>query len=71
MRKNDSPKVSYIEGEIQWKLIRLKFKERVTSKINPAQFPNKSSTVGSTSLRKDINEGAPRVPKHQERDLDS
>ena len=63
MRKNDSPKVSYIEGKIWWKLIRSNFKERVTSEINPAQFPKKSSTVGSASLRKDINEGTPRALK--------
>ena len=79
MRKNDSPKVPYIEGEIQWELICLKFKERVTREINPAQFPKKSSTVGFASLRKDwgtrnrknINEGAPHIPKHQGRNLDS
>ena len=57
------PKVSYIEGEIWWKLIRPSFKERVTSEINSAQFPKKSSTVGSAPLHKDINEGAPRVLK--------
>ena len=40
------------------------------SEINPTQFPEKFSTVRSASLRKDINEGAPRVSKRQERDLD-
>ena len=58
------PKVSYIEGEIWWKLIRPSFKKRVTSEMNPAQFPKKSLTVGYASLCKDLNEGAPRVPKH-------
>ena len=57
------PKVSYIEGEIWWKLIRPSFKERVTSEINPAQFSKKSLTVGSASLRKDLNEGVPRALK--------
>ena len=79
MRKNDSPKVPYIEGEIQWELICPKFKERVTSEINPAQFPKKSSTVGFASLRKvrgtrnrkNINDGVPHIPKRQGRDLDS
>ena len=70
MRKNDSPKVSYIEGKIQWKLTHPNFKKRVTSEINPAQVPKKSSTVGSASLRKDINEGVPCVSKRQERNLD-
>ena len=63
------PKVSYIKGKIWWKLIRSNLKERVTSEMNPTQFPKKSSTVGSMSLRKDLNEGAPHVPKCQERDL--
>ena len=63
------PQVSYIEGEVWWKLIHPSFKERVTSEINPAQFPKKSLTVGSTSLRKDLNESTPHVPKRQERDL--
>ena len=64
-----SPKVSYIEGEIWWKLIRPSFKKGVTSEMIPAQFPKKSLTVQSTSLRKDLNEGVPRVPNRQERDL--
>ena len=46
-----------------------KFQKRVMSEMNLAQFPKKSLTVGSASLRKDLNEGAPRVPKRQERDL--
>ena len=61
--------MSYIEGETWWKLIRPSFKKRVTSEINPIQFPKKSLTVGSASLRKDLNEGAPCVPKCQEHDL--
>ena len=63
------PKVSYIKGKIWWKLICPSFKKRVTSEINLTQFPKKSLTVGSASLRKDLNEGAPYVPKCQERDL--
>ena len=63
------PKVSYIEGEIWWKLIRPSFKKRVMSEINPTQFPKKSLIVGSASLRKDLNGGVPRVLKRQERDL--
>ena len=78
MRKNDSPKAPYIEDEIQWELIHSKLKERVTSEINPTQFPKKSSTIISASLckrlentkMKNINEGAPRILKRQERDLD-
>ena len=38
--------------------------------MNPAQFPKKSLTIGSALLRKDLNEGAPYVPKRQEHDLD-
>ena len=41
----------------------MKFKERITSKISPAQFPRKSSTVRSASLHKGTNEGVPRIPK--------
>ena len=81
-KKNDSPGMPYIEGEIEWELPRLKFDERVTNGKNPAQFPTKSSTVGSISRcrtwgtwsRKNLmafNEGASRISKRQERDLDS
>ena len=63
------PNVSYIEGKTWWKLIRPSFKKRVMSEINTAQFPKKSLTIGSASPRKDFNEGAPCVPKCQERDL--
>ena len=44
-------------------LIRIKFKERITSEISPAQFPRKSSTARSASLHKCTNECAPRMPK--------
>jgi len=62
--------VSYIEGKIWWKLIRPNLKERITSEINPAQIPKKSSTVDLRHFLKDLNKSVPRVPKRQERSLD-
>ena len=41
----------------------MKFKERITSGISPAQFPRKPSTARFVSLHKGTNECAPRIPK--------
>ena len=41
----------------------MKLKERITSKISPAQFPRKPSTARSASLYKGTNECAPCIPK--------
>ena len=41
----------------------MKFKERITSGISPAQFPRKPSTARSVSLHKGTNECAPCIPK--------
>ena len=41
----------------------MKFKERITSGISPAQFPRKPSTVRSVSLHKGTNECVPRILK--------
>ena len=41
----------------------MKFKERITSELSPAQFPRRSLTVRSASPRKGTNESAPHIPK--------
>ena len=63
------PKVSYIEGKIWWKLIRPSFKERVMGENKSRTISKEVFKLLDLSFRKDLNGGAPCVPKHQERDL--
>ena len=60
----DGPlKVPYIEGEIWGSLPHTKLKERMSRKINFAQFPREPSTSKSTPLHKGTIEYTFRIPK--------